>query len=42
MSGEANDLLEKLLQLDPNKRPTAEEALNHAYFMTENPQACHP
>jgi serine/threonine protein kinase len=28
----ALDLLEKLLQFDPSKRPTVEEALGHEYL----------
>ena len=32
ISSLAKDLIEKLLELDPNKRITAEEALNHPWF----------
>ncbi|TPX32823.1 hypothetical protein SmJEL517_g04112 [Synchytrium microbalum] len=39
MSKLAFELMEWLLQMDPKKRPTAEEALNHPYFR-EEPQAC--
>lgn len=35
------DLLKKLLSLDPNARPTAEEALDHEYFRVE-PRATPP
>ncbi|TPX41804.1 hypothetical protein SeMB42_g05404 [Synchytrium endobioticum] len=35
------DLIQSLLQLNPKKRLTAEEALSHAYFQ-EEPLACHP
>lgn len=35
MPKEGRDLLEKMLSLDPNKRITAEEALNHEYFQVE-------
>jgi serine/threonine protein kinase len=35
----ALDLLDHLLQLDPNKRYNAAQALDHAYFWTENPRA---
>ncbi|KAK2593865.1 serine/threonine protein kinase, CMGC, CDC2/CDK sub [Conoideocrella luteorostrata] len=33
----AFDLLSSMFQYDPTKRPTAAEALEHAYFMTEEP-----
>lgn len=33
----ALDLLEKMFQYDPELRPTAEEALAHAYFTSEEP-----
>jgi len=36
-SPEAVDLLDKLLQLDPTKRPSAAEAMNHPYFQKEKP-----
>ena len=42
MSKQAIDLLDKMLQLDPNMRPTAQEALNHPYFTEEEPAACKP
>jgi serine/threonine protein kinase len=32
---EGRDLLEKMLALDPNKRITALEALNHPYFKVD-------
>ena len=32
ISPQGFDLLEKMLQLDPNKRPSAKEALEHPYF----------
>lgn len=35
-SKETRDLLKWMLQLDPNKRPTAAQALEHAYFTGEN------
>ncbi|EPR64751.1 putative cell-cycle-associated protein kinase [Toxoplasma gondii RUB] len=35
------DLLDKLLQLDPSKRITAAEALNHRWFQ-QNPKPCSP
>lgn len=41
LSAHGVNLLEKMLQLNPNKRPSAEEALNHAYF-SEEPLACEP
>jgi CTD kinase subunit alpha len=33
------DLLSRMFHYDPAKRPTATEALQHAYFTTEEPQA---
>jgi len=42
MSSQAIDLLDKMLTLDPNKRPTVEEALAHPYFTSEAPEACPP
>ena len=41
MSDSGIDLLDKLLTLDPNKRPTCAEALCHPYFQ-EEPLACDP
>lgn len=34
------DLLDKMLQLNPNKRISAGEALEHAYFTEEQPPLC--
>jgi serine/threonine protein kinase len=34
------DLLDKLLQLDPNERIASEQALNHPYFISEEPLPC--
>lgn len=41
-SPEAQKLIDWCLQLDPNQRPTAQEALNHPYFTKEEPAACEP
>jgi len=35
LDADGYDLLEKLLQYDPNKRPTAPAALQHSYFKNE-------
>jgi len=35
------DFIDKLLTLNPEKRPTAREALNHPYF-TQDPKPCDP
>eukprot|EP00919_Chromeraceae_sp_WS-2016_P076770 GHVR01181510.1.p1 GENE.GHVR01181510.1~~GHVR01181510.1.p1 ORF type:complete len:245 (-),score=44.18 GHVR01181510.1:71-805(-) len=40
-STEAIDLISKLLQLDPNMRPSAEQALSHEFFHTL-PPPCEP
>lgn len=32
--------MESMLQLNPNKRLTATEALNHPYLTSESPLAC--
>lgn len=38
----ALDLAEKMLSLDPAKRPSAREALSHDYFHKEEPLPCLP
>ena len=40
--GEGFKLLDSLLQIDPSKRPSAHEAMNHAYFIEELPRPCDP
>jgi CTD kinase subunit alpha len=42
LSKEALDLAFKLLSLDPERRPTAAEALQHPYFTKELPQPERP
>lgn len=42
MSPEGQKLIDWCLQLDPNQRPTAQEALKHAYFTSEEPAPCDP
>ncbi len=37
VSPAAFELLEAMFQYDPDKRPTAAEALEHPYFKTEEP-----
>lgn len=37
MKPEAIELLESMLQLDPNRRPTAQEVLEHKYFQMDPP-----
>ena len=41
-SHDALDLLERMLQLDPAKRVSANEALNDAYFQSLEPFPCQP
>jgi cyclin-dependent kinase 7 len=38
----ALELLDKMLTLNPLKRPTATEVLEHAYFTSESPPPCSP
>jgi serine/threonine protein kinase len=42
LSEQALDLAAKLLSLDPERRPTALEALQHPYFTTELPRPERP
>ncbi|KAJ1565512.1 kinase subunit of RNA polymerase II carboxy-terminal domain kinase I [Nowakowskiella sp. JEL0078] len=42
LSPQALDLIDKLLQLDPLKRPSAREVLEHPYFTIEEPTPCSP
>lgn len=37
MSAAAIELTESLLEMPPKKRPTAAQALQHAYFVTDEP-----
>ena len=39
ISSQAKDLIKKLLEFDPNKRVTAEEALNHPWFESKQVQS---
>lgn len=41
MDDYAIDLIEKMLSLDPGKRITAQQALEHPY-LTTNPLPCNP
>jgi CTD kinase subunit alpha len=36
------DLIDKLLSLEPGKRPTCVDVLAHAYFTSDDPPACLP
>ena len=38
MSDQGMDIARKLLSLNPARRPTAEEALQHPYFKVELPR----
>ncbi|ORY07446.1 Pkinase-domain-containing protein [Basidiobolus meristosporus CBS 931.73] len=40
MTPAALDLAERLLSMNPAKRPTAQDALSHPYFTSEEPEAC--
>ncbi|KAJ3215078.1 kinase subunit of RNA polymerase II carboxy-terminal domain kinase I [Dinochytrium kinnereticum] len=40
--GEGFKLLDSLLQMDPGRRPSALDALNHSYFSDEHPRPCLP
>lgn len=42
MSPGALELLEAMLAMDPEKRPTAEQALQFDYFTKEEPEAVMP
>ncbi|CAG8604168.1 9804_t:CDS:2, partial [Racocetra fulgida] len=42
LSSAALELVEALLSVNPAKRPSAREALNFAYFTSEEPLACSP
>jgi serine/threonine protein kinase len=41
VAGEGMNLIDSLLSLNPLKRPSAKESLNHPYF-AEDPRACLP
>jgi len=41
-SDEAVDLFKKLMTIDPQKRPSASQALQHPFFQTSKNPATHP
>lgn len=42
LSHQCLDLIDKLLQMDPSKRPTCAQVLKHAYLVDEKPLPCLP